>query len=39
MTQNKLIKRGSIGRFLITLVLTAIAVVLIGFAVNYFTGG
>ena len=39
MKQKKLIKIGSVGRFIITFALTAIAVVLIGFAVQYFTGG
>jgi len=32
-------KKGSIKKFLITLVLTTIAVVLIGFALKYFQGG
>ncbi len=39
MQQKKLVKKGSFGRFLIVLVLTVIAVVLIGFVVKYFGGG
>ena len=37
--KNNWIKRGSISKFIITLVLTIVAVVLIGFAVSYFQGG
>jgi len=37
--QTTLIKKGSFKKFLITLVLTIIAVVLIGFLVKYLQGG
>ena len=38
MNQIKSIKKGSVIRFLVTLVLTIIAVVLVGFVVKYFQG-